>query len=460
MECKALLLIDDLKNRFDSLRSGKGINLRLQLFDIVLGLNSAKTYFINLGKQMKDSASFEALTVDDCIELQDKISSMRINDSIQELPYDYEDDYCKHIIDYVFPGGELDENGVAVDRVRTIIDSFMSDNIIKISSLKRAVTIICSDITRQIEYLKQLSQKKPSNDNYVELEKRLYNKYSWKNDAFDPAYKYYREWKDDVLDQDDENEYNALIREELMKLLNSGFIIIDEAHLPNTYKTCTKDMDNILSTESVADDIKKKLYILKQIVGFENGRFLFRKNDYLGKYIFKSRKLISEKHMKAFYRFRKICILVYKEFDKEEVTDEKQTVITDITDDFTAFTWKIDDVTITKRKLRDFLLYIHKNVKFIKKEGLVLYDVMIIHGLTDVTINKKTFVEDINRLAGIEMLSYNNCKNFDDLEFHKPLCEWHLNEITTDYYKDLGNFNNRQTLARSIETHLLDLKKN
>lgn len=139
--------------------------------------------------------------------------------------------------------------------------------------------------------------------------------------------KYYIKWKDDE-DELDEGKYNILIYNELKKLLSTNFCIIIEGH-ENRKKAneLSKNMgrEYVDYGDEEIEVFEMKYFFLMKIIKYEGKRYVFTNKKKIAKHIFTNRKALSENDIKAFFRFKKMCELVYADLDAMKPKEKKKT---------------------------------------------------------------------------------------------------------------------------------------
>lgn len=134
----------------------------------------------------------------------------------------------------------------------------------------------------------------------------------------------FNKWKQDE-DELDEEKYNLLIYNELKKLLSTNFCIIIEGH-ENRKKA--NELSKYIGKEYVVyDDMEAyemKYYFLMKIIKLEKNRYVFSNKKKIANYVFMHRKELSEYDIKSFFRFKKMCELVYADLDVMKPQNTKQ----------------------------------------------------------------------------------------------------------------------------------------
>lgn len=134
----------------------------------------------------------------------------------------------------------------------------------------------------------------------------------------------FNKWKQDEDDLDEE-KYNILIYNELRKLLSTNFCIIIEGH-ENRKKA--NELSKYIGKEYVdyedKEEAEMKYYFLMKIIKHEKSRYVFTNKKKIANYIFTHRKELSENDIKSFFRFKKMCELVYADLDAMKPKDKKQ----------------------------------------------------------------------------------------------------------------------------------------
>lgn len=348
---------------------------------------------------------------------------------------------------------------------RKLLVDLDSNNEITDDELDEAVLKALNDLRNVLNKISiELSSPHKANEKRVALCDAL-NKKNLPQSRFPmwDAHKVWNDWKKNYYGDWSEEDMKAFIMTELFKLLNSGFVICGREYVSLTARNKKKCEIEEYIDDNVDDEDERKEAIIKytflrDFLEYTDGFYEIKNKDKMGRYIYEKRHEISEDNIKAFFCFLGLNILVKEEVDKKK--GEQNEVDEDAQDSIgpSVLTMQVDGKPVKVEGLRKFLDYV-KEKDIDKGEGLALLDVMVIHGLAKGDIDRKLFCDDINNFYGSSLLFYANCKSNDDLEFHKPLAEWYIENVITKRYKNSNHFASRKNIVTSLESKLLDLKK-
>ena len=310
----------------------------------------------------------------------------------------------------------------------------------------------------------ELSSPHKANEKRVALYDALNQKFL--PEGFIPmwdAHNVLKKWNEDYYGDSPEDDMKDFIMVKLFELLDSDFVICDREHDPLKSRNKTiceieEYLNDKVNDEEGRRETISKYTFLRNLLEYKDGFYEIKSKEKIGKYIYEKRHNLSEDKIKVFFCFLGLNILVKEEVAKQK--GEQNEVDEDAQDSIgpSVLTMQVDGKPVKVEGLRKFLDYV-KEKDIDKGEGLALLDVMVIHGLAKGDIDRKRFCEGINNFYGSPLLFYPNCKSNDDLEFHKPLAGWNIENVITKRYKDSNHFASRKNIVTSLESKLLDLKK-
>ncbi len=127
------------------------------------------------------------------------------------------------------------------------------------------------------------------------------------------ALRIYNEWDARCLDADTRpRECHALLSAQLSELLRSPFVVVDERHVPISYRQNQRTLTVYVDTADIDDDLRKRSYVFGMLVDHPDWRFLFNKSASLAKYIFNNRHRLTTADVEVYFVFEVICTLVYQ----------------------------------------------------------------------------------------------------------------------------------------------------
>lgn len=137
--------------------------------------------------------------------------------------------------------------------------------------------------------------------------------------SLDPNFIAFNKWKGNHQDID-EDMYKRCLADVLLKFLKTDFIQYDVTEIDkDRAEAIFKDSGIGLLCLNLSDDerdeLKRKYYKLRKLVGFENGRFDFSKKGKLGFHIYHYRHKISQDGIDGLVRFMQITEFIYEDLD-------------------------------------------------------------------------------------------------------------------------------------------------
>lgn len=360
---QALLFLEHLQTELQTIQSISSPALKLRMFALANDLISAKNYFRKLREgldiqlmhdidrdvdykewhcpdkwrtnfdkilweKVRDSYGYEPNSdelnaVSELInrkelkeleQLQDTLNKTKIKKKIEE---------CRERI------AQINDNTLNINRamtdwtVKMLSDVYFSFDIMK-NAIQQGITDLVNEIFCIYEKLSANDWSDDLLENmYDNLEKR-YVCYGIFGNGKSEYEKYFIEWKDDE-DELDEEKYNILIYNELRKLLSTDFCVIIKGH-ENRKKA--NELYKNLGEEYVdyenKEEAKMKYFFLMKIIKYEGKRYVFTNKKKIAKHIFTNRKALSENDIKSFFRFKKMCELVYADLDAMKPKEKKQ----------------------------------------------------------------------------------------------------------------------------------------
>lgn len=248
-------------------------------------------------------------------ELQDTLNKTQSKKKIEE---------CRERI------AQINDNTLNVNRamsdwtVKMLSDVYFSFDIMK-NAIQQGIFDLVGEIFAIHEKLTANDWSDELLENlYDNLEKRYvsYRIFGKGKSEFEEDF---NKWKDDE-DELDEDKYNILIYNELKKLLSTKFSRIIEGH-ENRKKA--NELSKNIGKEYVdygdeeIEVFEMKYFFLMKIIKYEGKRYVFTNKKKIAKHIFSNRKALSENDIKAFFRFKKMCELVYADLDAMKPKEKK-----------------------------------------------------------------------------------------------------------------------------------------
>ena len=176
--------------------------------------------------------------------------------------------------------------------------------------------------------LKSEIKKRKTNEFHIKMVDKLFEDFSLVDEEGNEAGKFkdnYEEWKyncDDVNNEILETHLWTLI----YNLISTNFIVFDKGqYVKHKAEELFKEAHFDLVDEVNIDEeaLKKKYYVFRTLVAYENGKFIFKDKNYLGKYLIKNNDKISIVEFLEFKYFLDTISLIYADMTFDEVEEEE-----------------------------------------------------------------------------------------------------------------------------------------
>ena len=234
----------------------------------------------------------------------------------------------KYIIDYIFRGSLIDNNRESAEEIRRAIDILTSDIYMNEDNLAKALYYAKGDLLNKLLKLKYETTKKKRNAEFhIRMVDILFEQFGDYDAEGNEAGKFkddYEEWKyncDDVNNEILETHLWTL----LYNLISTNFIVFDKGlyvkhKAEELFKEAHFDLVDEVTIEEEA--LKKNYYVFRSLVAYENGRFILKDKNYLGKYLIKNNDKISIVEFLEFKYFLDTISLIYADMTFDEVEEE------------------------------------------------------------------------------------------------------------------------------------------
>lgn len=481
---QALLFLEHLQTELQTIQSISEPALKLRMFALANDLISAKNYFRKLKEGLKTRLMHD---IDRDVDYEEWGNPKKWEVGIAKVIWKKTDDSYGYMPDKnelqdvseLLNDNNYKELVRVTDGIKDVDDPNSKDLIIqenlneKISKIangvKNGVEVFCSDVYFPIELLrnaiatglndlvKELKgiyflldnnswQQSVLVNMYESLEKRFVdNKAFGKNDIEDE----FDKWKEDEEDNLNEDSYKSLLSKELMVLLSTDFCIGNYSHYNRKEADSLKnEIDNGFIKKEEIDQYETQYFFLRRIIGFENNRYKFTNRQKVGKHIFTFRKQISDNDIKAFFRFKKMCELIYKSLDEMKGIERQ---------DFEEKTCNLSNDQIAssgiEHNARMVLGYIHSIKDTIKgpSKWAPIYNCITCHDkimykggidgfvgvilpLFNINIKKASFVTEVNRYSNMDKSDKSNKRSKNKIEL-----EENFNKYINDYFENKLN---------------------
>ena len=478
---QALIYLKHLHKELQTIQSISEPALKLRMFALANDLISAKNYFKKLREGLKTKLMHD---IDRDVDYEEwgnpkkwqvgiaKVIWRKTDDSygyipdknelqdVSELLNDNNYKELERVSDSVKDVEEPNPKDVIIqenleEKISTItnavkngVEVFGSDVYFPIELLRNAIAKGLNDLVGELNNIHILLEKNSWQPTvlvnmYESLEKRFVNNKAFgKNDIEDE----FERWKEDEEDNLNEDAYYSLLNNELMVLLSTDFCIGSDSHYNRKdADSFINEVDNSFIKEEEINQYKTQYFFLRRIIGFENNRYKFSNRQKVGKHIFTFRKQIPDKDIKAFFRFKKMCELIYKSLDKlkgierqdfeEKICNLSKEKIASSGIEHNAelvlgYIDSIKDTIEGPSQWAPIYSCITTHDKIMYKGGIDGF-VNIILPLFNININKGSFNTEVNRYADQDKSDKSNKRAKNKIEL-----EENFNKYINDYFEN------------------------
>lgn len=224
----------------------------------------------------------------------------------------------KHIVDFLFPGTMLDNNRESAEEIRRAIEILTSDVYMKGENLVNSLYYAKIELINRLLALDKELKKRKSPEFRAKMVDNLFYHYTTYDEDGNKTGKFvddFEDWKDKCLDIDNDM-LETYLWTMLYNLMKKKFLIIDKDNYvkkkANAFFEETK-FDLVDGDEIEVEDLKKKYYVLRNLMDYENGKFVLKEKEILGKYLLSHNKDISKEDFLEFKFFLDTIELIYGE---------------------------------------------------------------------------------------------------------------------------------------------------
>lgn len=343
-------ILTNLYNRCTGARLINYIHPKLEAFDLLLCFRSVCSRLDLIIKYIENYLPFDSsVYVDygywyDCFYKIRTLDRNDFNSCQSSNP--------KYIIDFIFRGSLIDENRESAEEIRRAIDILTSDVYMDGDNLAKALYYAKIDLLNKLLTLKnEITKKKRNPEFHIRMVDNLFDQFSDYDAEGNEAGKFkddYEEWKyncDDVNNEILETHLWTLI----YNLISTKFIVFDKGqYVKKRADEFFEETHFDLVDEVTLDEeeLKKKYYVFRTLVAYENGKFILKDKDYLGKYLIKNNDKINIVEFKEFKDFLDSIALIYADMTFDEVeeeatlTEQDSKILDDIIDLVKRGDWK------------------------------------------------------------------------------------------------------------------------
>ena len=320
-------ILENLYNRFKGARSINYIHPKLEAFDLLL---SFRCVCNQLDSIIKDLALY--LPFDNSVFV-DYGAWYNYFSNIETLNrsdfYSYPSSNPKYIIDFIFHGSLIDENRESADEIRRAIDILTSDVYMKAENLESALFYAKSDLLNKLLMLRdEVNRKRNSQEFNIRMVNNWFDRYTYydqEGNEYGSFLDDYEEWKyncDDLNNEILETHLWTL----LYNLISTNFLVFDKGlyvkhKADDFFRETHFDLVDEVTIEE--EELKKKYYVFRRLINYENGKFVLKNREFLGKYLLKNKGKIKIDDFLGFKYFLDSISLISADMTFDEVVAEK-----------------------------------------------------------------------------------------------------------------------------------------
>lgn len=319
-------ILENLYNRCNGARLINYIHPKLEAFNLLLCFRCVCQRLEIITKNLENYLPFDKAVFVDYEYWLDRFNEIRTLD-ISDFKSNQSSN-PKYIIDYIFRGSLIDNNRESAEEIRRAIDILTSDVYMRGKSLERALYYAKIDLQMKLATLKSEIKKRKTNEFHIKMVDKLFEDFSLVDEEGNEEGKFkddYEEWKyncDDVNNEILETHLWTLI----YNLISTNFIVFDKGqYVKHKAEEYFKEAHFDLVDEVTIDEeaLKKKYYVFRTLVAYENGKFILKDKNYLGKYLIKNNDKISIVEFTEFKYFLDSISLIYADMTFDEVEEEE-----------------------------------------------------------------------------------------------------------------------------------------
>ena len=319
-------ILENLYNRCNGARLINYIHPKLEAFNLLLCFRCVCQRLEIIIKNLENYLPFDKAVFVDYEYWLGRFNEIRTLD-ISDFKANQSSN-PKYIIDYIFRGSLIDNNRESAEEIRRAIDILTSDVYMRGKSLERALYYAKLDLQMKLATLKSEIKKRKTNEFHIKMVDKLFEDFSLVDEEGNEEGKFkddYEEWKyncDDVNNEILETHLWTLI----YNLISTNFIVFDKGlyvkHKADEYfEEAHFDLVDEVTIDEEA--LKKKYYVFRTLVAYENGKFILKDKNYLGKYLIKNNDKISIVEFTEFKYFLDSISLIYADMTFDEVVEEE-----------------------------------------------------------------------------------------------------------------------------------------
>lgn len=320
-------ILTNLYNRCQGVRLKNYIHPKLEAFDLLLCFRSVCNQLDSIINGLDYYLPFDSSVFVDyngwyrCFSQIDTLDRSDF--------YSYPSSNPKYIIDFIFRGTSIDENRESAEEIRRAIDILTSDIYMNGDNLASALYYAKVDLLNKLLALKNEITKKKRNP---EFHIRMVDNWFYRYTSYDKEGNEFGKFKDDYEEWKYNCDYvnNEILETHLWTLLynlmSTKFLVFDKGqYVKKRADEFFEETHFDLVDEVTLDEeeLKKKYYVFRTLVADENGKFILKDKDYLGKYLIKNNDKINIVEFTEFKYFLDSIALIYADMTFDEVEEEE-----------------------------------------------------------------------------------------------------------------------------------------
>lgn len=227
----------------------------------------------------------------------------------------------KHIVDFLFPGTMIDNNRESAEEIRRAIEILTSDVYMKGENLVNSLYYAKIELLNRLLALDKELKKRKGPEFRAKMLDNLFYHYTTYDEDGNKIGKFvddFEEWKDKCLNLDNDM-LETYLWTMLYNLMKHNFLIVDKVNFvkkkANIFFEETK-FDLVDGIDIETEELKKKYYVLRNLMDYENGKFVLKEKEILGKYLLSHNKDISREDFLEFKFFLDTIELIYEEMEE------------------------------------------------------------------------------------------------------------------------------------------------
>ena len=320
-------ILENLYNRCNGARLINYIHPKLEAFNLLLCFRCVCQRLEIITKNLENYLPFDKAVFVDYEYWLSRFNEIRTLD-ISDFKSNQSSN-PKYIIDYIFRGSLIDNNRDSADEIRRAIDILTSDVYMRGENLERALCYAKIDLEIKLATLKSEINKRKTNEFHIKMVDKLFEDFSIVDEEGNEVLKFrddYEEWKyncDDVNNEILETHLWTLI----YNLISTNFIVFDKGlYVKHKADEYFEEAHFDLVDEVTIDEetLKKNYYVFRTLVAYENGKFILKDKNYLGKYLIKNNDKISINEFLEFKYFLDSISLIYADMTFDEVVEKEK----------------------------------------------------------------------------------------------------------------------------------------